>query len=238
MLFSSPVYSQVSGSIAGLTYSHGRSGMVVKPRGMPVNPNTTRQRAIRYAVARLGAYWGQILTADQRAAWRLYALNVPMKNALGQTIYLHGLNHFLRSNIPRLQAGVAIVASAPTIYDLGTFTPPTILSFGEIGPQIQIAIDITDEWTLTTGSHMLVYCGRPTGPSHKFYRHPWRYAGRADGAPGGIVSPVVVPAQWPWQTTIPPIPRNIAWIKCRISTADGRLSLPIILGPEPILLPP
>lgn len=225
MLFTSPVYSQASGSIAGLTYSHGRSGMIVKARRTPTNPNSARQRIIRHAVARLAPHWGQVLTNDQRDAWRLYAANVPMINALGQTIFLTALNHFARSNIIRIQIGAQIRDDAPTIFDLGTFTAPVLATAFEPTQTIIITFFPGDDWANETDSFLVGWSGRPVGPGHNFYRSPWRFGDSVEGDSPPPTSPLNVPAQWPIT-----VGQNI-WAYIRILRADGRVSLPVILGP-------
>lgn len=229
MLFTSPVYSQVSGSIAGITYSHGRSGIITKTRSTPTNPNTARQRTIRHAIARLGSYWGQILTETERAAWRLYASNVAWTNPLGQTTFLTGQNHFTRCNVPRIQASIDILEAAPKIYDLGTFTPPTITAIPSGLQAFIITFDNTDDWANIVDGHMLCYGGRPTGPGTGFYSGPWRYAGKQTGNPVPPVSPVAFTT--PWRITS----GQICWIQIRIIQGDGRLSSPVVLGPKTVL---
>lgn len=228
MLFTSPVYSQVSGSIAGITYAHGRSGMITKARRKPTNPDSERQRTVRTAIRTLAPYWGQVLTTEMRAQWSMYASNVPIKNALGQTIFLTGSNHFIRCNVPRIQAGIEILEDAPANFNLGTFTAPTIDQFWSNFDRIMIGFTITDEWVSTVGGFMLVYAGRPTNVGQGFFKSPWRYVGKVVGQVIAPATPQSFAAPWPWAAD------NIAWIKCRIIQADGRMSLPIILGPEAI----
>ncbi len=228
MLFSSPVYSQASGSIAGITYGHGRSGMYSRARRKPTDPNSFRQATVRQIMASLMPKWGEELGASQRAAWNLYGSNVSWPNVLGQTIFLTGHQHFLRCNAPRLQAGIAIVLDAPVIFDLGTFTVPTFTVAND-GPQAGIAFDDTDEWATTVGGFMLVWPGRPVGPGRNFYRRPWRFGTKIVGNPTPPITPFPATPQWPW-----PI-GNIAWVYCRIIQTDGRLSFPIVLGPRTIV---
>lgn len=229
MLFSSPVYSQVSGSIAGITYFHGRSGLATRARSTPVNPNTARQRTIRHAIATLGSYWGQTLTGTERAAWRLYASNVPWTNPLGQTTFLTGQQHFTRCNVPRIQADIAILAAAPTIYDLGTWTAPTIFAAHETPPSITISFDKTDDWASTVGGFMIVYGGRPTGQGQNFFGGPYRYGDKYSGKPGPPGSPATIIYPWPISVG------QRVWAYVRIIQIDARLSLPIVLGPETVV---
>jgi len=100
---------QMSGSIAGNTYARNRYGNYARARTKPVNPNSAQQQVIRGAMQELTTRWAQTLTALQRAAWNLYGTNVAMLNKLGETIKLSGFNHYLRSNIPRVQIGTGMV---------------------------------------------------------------------------------------------------------------------------------
>ena len=227
MLFTSPVYSQASGSIAGITYSHNRGGMYTRARVTPTDPSSQRQQAMRTAMGVLAAYWGQTLSGAQRAAWNLYADNVPWLNPMGQSIFLTGQQHFNRVNTVRLQLGFTLEADAPIIYDLGTFTAPT-LDTATDGPLVEIGFNNADLWANNYGGAMCVYCGKSVGPGRGFYRGPWRLSGYIAGDPSPPASPGVLTPEWPWSAG------NICWVQIRVLQIDGRMSLPVILGPKTI----
>lgn len=228
MLFISPLFSQASGSVAGLTFAHGRAGMTVRARSSPTNPDTFRQRAIKHILARLSPHWGDTLEQARRDEWNLYAANVVMTNVLGQPFHLTGQNHFLRANIPRIQSGISLLERAPTVFDLGTFTPPVLSDATELPPHFTISFDNSDDWATTDGGHMLIYEGRPTGPGREFFNGPYRFAALVDGDPIPPGSPVAVISVWRLITG-----RRL-WVRIRIIQADGRLSLPIVLGPRTV----
>ncbi len=228
MLFTSPVYSQASGSIAGITYSHNRGGMYTRARVTPTDPSTALQQILRAAMGVLAPFWGNTLTAGERAAWTLYADNVPWINPLGQTIFLTGQQHFLRINTVRLQIGLQILTAAPIIFDLGTFTAPSIdsaLTF----PQLLINFTNTDAWANAVGGFMLFYQGRAQGQGRNFYRGPWKFGGPIAGDPSPPSSPQLVAVSQVW-----PIGSRI-WSHVRVIQVDGRMSLPVILGPETVV---
>ena len=227
MLFTSPVYSKASGSIAGITYSHNRGGMYTRARVTPTAPSSSFQQTIRAAMGTLAPYWGQTLTENQRAAWNLYAANVPWQNALGETIYLTGQQRFLRVNVVHLQFVKPIIDDGPTVYDLGTFTAPTLTTLND-GPGFSINFTNTYDWASNVGGYLVPYCGKSIGPGRGFYRGPWQRAGMIAGAEVPPESPAVFSARFPWSAG------NIAWVQCRILQVDGRMSLPIILGPGTI----
>lgn len=228
MLFTSPVYSQASGSIAGITYSHNRGGMYTRARVTPTDPSSGRQQTIRAAMGTLAPYWGETLSSAQRAAWDLYGANLPWINPLGQTIFLTGQQHFIRCNVVRVQHILGILGDAPEVYDLGTFTPPTIDSAKDDNT-FEIGFDNTDAWANAEGGYLIPNAGIQQGPGRTFYRGPWRTMGSVNGAG----APPADPAER--TTSYPPLTvGNIVWIQCRIIQVDGRLSLPIVLGPKTI----
>jgi hypothetical protein len=225
MLFTSPIFSQASGSIGGTTFAHNRGGMYTRARVTPTDPSSEYQQTVRAAMGSLAPYWSQTLTPEERLAWKDYAANVAMTNRLGQTVYLTGQQHFIRCNVPRIQAGIAILEAAPTTYDLGTFTPPTIDEITD-DSAISVAFTNTDDWAIAVGGYLLIYGGKNQGVGRGFYKGPWRYAGKIAGA--------VEPPSSPGSATsrYVPVVGNLMWLQCRIIQVDGRLSLPIVLGPE------
>lgn len=228
MLFQSPVYSKASGSIAGITYSHNRGGMYARARATPTDPSSGRQQIIRGIMSFLSSYWIDTLSQLQRDAWNQYGDNVDMTNRLGETIKLSGQQHFLRSNVGCVQAGIAVNPTAPTIFNLGTYTPPTI-SEANADEEIDVAFNAADPWAIADGGFLLVYVGSPQSPGIGYFKGPWRYGGKVVGA--------VIPPTSPEEIESPFV-LNIdqkLWLKCRVVQVDGRVSNPIYLGPETVV---
>lgn len=175
----------------------------------------------------LAPYWGDTLTQVQRNVWTLYGDNVPWLNPLGQTIFLTGQQHFNRINTVHLQIGEAIIADAPVIYNLGTFTTPTF-SLATAAPLCEVSYDNTDAWANGAGGFLVVYCGKSISIGRKFYRGPWRYAGHVTGDAVPPVSPFSQHPGWNWGAG------NNTWVQLRVIQTDGRMSLPVILGPRQV----
>jgi hypothetical protein len=228
MLFKSPIFSQASGSIGGTTFAHNRGGMYTRNRVIPTDPQTALQVAVRNAMKSLAAYWSSTLDAGQRAAWADYAANVAMTNRLGDQVFLTGQQHFLRSNVARVQAGLSIIEDGPTVYDLGTFTPPAI-SQVSVASDINIAFTEADAWVNADDAAMIVFTGRPVNPGVSFYKSPFRLAGTVLG---NAMTPPSTPATITPAYTL--VEGNNVSIKLRISQADGRLSAAMIYGPVEI----
>jgi len=211
-----------SGSIGADTYSHNRFGQYVRNRTKPVNPNTARQIAVRSALAQLTDRWAQILTDAQRTAWNLYAAGVVMKNALGEDILLTGFNHYLRSNVIAIQAGMTVVDDGPTVFELPDQDPLFSQTSSEATQAISFVFDDAAAWVDEDDAYLVKFEGMPQNPQRNFFAGPWRLIGTIAG---DSASPPTTPDE---ET---PIPYAITegqrlWCYGRIRRADGRLSAP------------
>lgn len=216
-----PEGTQVSGSIGGTTWSHNRYGAYKRNRSVPVNPNTGRQVLVRNAVRGLMIRWNNVLTQAERDAWDVYAANVTWLNKLGQSVNLTGGAHYIRSNVPRIQAaGVgAIVDVAPVIFNLATAEQTLGCTASEATQQASVTFDNTQPWANEDDGYQFVFGGLPKNASINFFRSPYRYMDSIDGdALAAPVSPQLI--NWPW----PFAQGNQLWLKTRVSRADGRLS--------------
>jgi hypothetical protein len=224
MKFKGTIIGEASGSFASLTFSHNRGGQYVRQRAVPVNPGTVEQQANRNSIAELTSRWQEVLTQAQRDAWTTYSDNVPIRDSLGEPRAVGGLPMYCRSNVPRLQTGLPRVDDAPTIFDLGAFTTPSIDS---VTPPtgLDIAFDNTDDWANEDDSAMIILASRPQSPAINFFKGPYRLSGFIAG---NAITPPTSPA-----TLVLPFPVATGtqlFIQGRVSRADGRLSSPFRLG--------
>jgi len=197
MKFLSQLVTKASGSVGGITYAHNRGGMIQRARRTPVNTNTAQQQAIRNAMAMCVAAWNATLTEDQRNMWRVYAAGTPVIGKLGTQIQLSGLNMFCRGNVPRIQAGLAMIATGPDVTGLPVFTNPT-LTYSEADQEVSVTFTNTDTWANVTGSAMLVYLSMPQNVGKQYFAGPYRYAGKIAGATGSPPSsPATIAVPWP-----------------------------------------
>jgi len=225
MLFKSQVLTQASGSVGGLTYSHNRFGMYTRARTVPVNPNSSRQQAMRMYLDSVVTYWTETLTEAERESWRVYAANVPVVNKLGDTVNLTGQQQFIRSGVPWLLAGkdLADIATAPTTFDTGD---PGNLTFTIITAATNVAIiTVTGApaWAADDDAGLLAFFGNPQNPSVSFYKSPFRFGGFVPGDSG---TPVVT-AQFDSDNCDPAIDFTAGqkcFIRVRALLSDGRLT--------------
>lgn len=228
MKFLSQIMTSSSGSVNGLTASHNKGGSYFRARVVPVDPQTARQVAVRNALTQLVAAWTNTLTLTQRNAWNLYALNVPVIDVLGQTISLSGQQHFIRSNVPRIQTlgtGIAgAVLDGPTIFNTGEVD--TLASFAMAAPFTSTyTFDATLPWVSEDNAFLLSWYGRPINASVSFFKGPYRIgpeiAGEVAMPPTSPVVQIVAFVYTAGQKV---------FAYSRISRADGRLSARFVLA--------
>lgn len=212
---------QMAGSIAGDVFARNRYGNYSRARTKPTNPNTAGQQSVRAALTALTARWSQTLTAAQRTAWNLYASNVAMLNRLGESIYLSGYNHFIRSNLTRQRvAALSLVDDGPTIFELPGKDPTLSISASEATQQISTTFDNTQAWANESGGYLFLYQGQPQNSQRNFFGGPWRRLKVVIGDPTPPSSPDVT------DVVFAIAEGQHQWLYARISRADGRLSEP------------
>ena len=213
--------TQMSGSIAGNTFARNRYGNYVRSRTKPVNPNSTLQNLARARVGSLSQAWRTALDAAERIAWATYAAAVAMKNKLGETTYMTGFNHYIRSNTVRLQVGLAALEPGPTELALPEKDPILAVSASVATQILTMVYDVDQPWMSEAGAFLAVYQGEPQNETRNFFAGPWRYAGHIDQnvAPTYTITP---------SYTL--VLGQKVWVYARIGRADGRLSEPMVVS--------
>jgi len=212
-----PEGQQRSGSIGGTVWSHNRSGVYIRNRSIPVNPNTDRQSAVRNAVRAISIAWETILTQVQRDAWDVYAANVTWQNRLGQSINLTGLNHFIRCNTPRVMNAIARVDAAPVIFDLAAADTELTASAEELTQLITVNGDLLHPWIGEANAWYFISMGIPQNASRRYFGGPWRQLAAIPGA-GPPPFPALLATAFPFAEG------NRIWVRSRVARGDGRLS--------------
>lgn len=213
---------QRSGSIGATVYSHNRSGAYIRARSVPVNPATDRQIAARNRMDYLVDAWKTTLTQAQRDAWEQYAAGTPWLNKLGDSIYLTGLNMYVRTNTLVLQAGGTDIDTAPGVLGVAAAEQDLAVVASEAAHTLSVSYDDTADWCDLAGAYQLVYMGAPVNPGIKFFGGPYRFAKAIAGddiAPPS--SPEVIPTgDVPWTF----VEGQRIWVRTRIVLDDGRVS--------------
>ena len=218
MKFKSIIITQASGSVAGITFSRNRSGAYVRQRAMPTNPNSPQQQAVRAALSQLSILWQDTLTPAERTAWQTYADNVPVTDRIGESIFLTGLNHYIRSNVGRLQAVQPRVDAAPVIFNLGDFTAPGF-ELDQASAEVDVTFTDTDEWANEDDAAMFIFGSVAKDPTINFFKGPYRLLGSIEG---DSITPPTAPAAITVNGAIAVGQRM--FFRAIVSRADGRLS--------------
>lgn len=214
-----PEGTQISGSIGGTTWSRNRFGAYKRGRSMPVNPRTARQVAVRNAVRSLAIAWQIDLSQAQRDGWDQYGANVNWTNALGQSVNLTGLNHYVRSNTALVTAFLPRVDDAPTAFNIGAAELALSGIASEATQEISVGFDITGKWVDQDNAFEFISMGQPQNSGITFFGGPWRQFLRLAGdAVSPPTSPVSQPAPFPFAEG------QRIWLRSRVLLADGRLS--------------
>ena len=219
MKFKSGFMTMASGSMGGMTASHNRFGQYLRSKVVPVNPNTSRQVAVRNYLATLAIRWKQTLTAAQRSAWETYAVNTETIDNLGSSRTLTGLNWYVACNSLRLLAGLAIVDDGPTEFGLAQLSPVSAAVTGS-NDTAAVTFANTDQWATEVGGALLVFGSVGKSPSISFFAGPYRYANKVAGA----VSPPTSPANIVLVDNVAATQK--VFLKAVAIQADGRISNP------------
>lgn len=211
----------ISGKIAGWVFSHNKGGQYIRNIGITVNPNTDRQVTVRAVMAFLTDRWANTLTAAQRTAWNLYGSSVSVVNRIGDSVYLSGFNHYIRSNFIAKMVPYPLIDAGPTVFELPAQDPTLAVTASEATQVLTMAYDDTMDWATEDGAYMFFFQGKPKNPQINFFGGPWRFIGSVAGIdPGGPVEPHAGPAQFAFAEG------QHQWVYARIMRADGRLSNP------------
>lgn len=219
-LILSNIISQASGSVGGLTFTNNASGMVLRSKTMPTNPNTAAQQVVRNAMKTLAGIWNEDLDDEEVDSWIAYAAQVLVPNALGVPRKISAYSHFIACNSARLQAGLSVVETAPVDTWLPTFTLPTFVVDAS-DDTIAVTFTPADDWANETGGAMLIYASAGLNPGRIRNYGSFKFAGRILG---NAATPPASPATIALPTLVGESLR-VHW-RVRVTRADGRLSSP------------
>ncbi len=171
-----------SGSIAGHTHSHNRAGQYKRNRRSPVQPIGTGRRATVRAAFAAGSVGFSALTGPQQDAFSSFAASHPVTDSLGQSIILTGHQMFVRMSIQRINVGLAL-----------STTPPSVLSTASIAPAVftmSVSGGASLAWTAGDGSGFVtLQLSRPMSSGRRFMKTFWQAAFTADDS-----TPITYPA--------------------------------------------
>jgi len=163
-----PILTDARGSIAGCTFSRNRSGLLIRQRVKPIDPNTPAQAQSRDRVRDLQYAWRSTLDATDRIGWSALADSVAGTNMLGSPIRLTAVNHFIAVNSLRLCQGAAILHVAPP--PPATTQIPDLIFVGTtaLGIKLTSITPISDP-----GDLIFIRMSDAHSVTRNFYKTPW-----------------------------------------------------------------
>lgn len=211
--------TEMSGSIGGSVFAHNRFGHYARPRTKPVNPHSARQEKQKAILSYLAEAWHTECDAAQRALWEVYASAVALTNRLGETIYLTGYNHFIRTNCVIKTWGTGIFLDAPSILSLAEKDDTLTCSEEDIAGQTFTFTFSAVGWAANGDNkgRMLLYQGMPQLVSRNSFASPWRYIDVVDPIEGAAGTGT-------YAAVFPFALGQKVWFMGRIMTASGRCS--------------
>lgn len=109
-----PMATHISGSVGGTTYSHNRYGLYSRRRAIPVTATSSYAVNAKTRLSNRSQAW-QGLTAAQRLAWREWAADHPVIDALGQQQLLTGHAAYVALNTRIDAMGGTAITDPPII---------------------------------------------------------------------------------------------------------------------------
>jgi len=164
-----PVVAEARGQMGGVVFSRNRYGLYIRNNSSPVNPNSSRQVAIRALFTQMSQHWRDTLTAAQRAAWELYAAGTPLRDQFGLPQLITGANMYCRFNVPWVDIGETRVDNAPPAGGQAAMLSTTLT--GTTGAGVQLTAYSP---TLAANDRIYVKCSTAAmSQAREFFNGPW-----------------------------------------------------------------
>lgn len=218
----------LSGSIGSTTASHNRFGPYFRSKVIPVNPNTSRQQAVRSVFTTLVNAWNNTLTQVQRDGWSNWAAMTTIQGKDGNPINITGQNAYIRFNTVRLQIGQNRVDAPPTVFNNGAPVTGFFSSVGidtnEIGILAgDLSTTIAIGGAASVDGDLAVWFGGPVNTSRKFFKGPYQFSLTAAVAADDVLV-VLVNSVTSLEQDIVLVDGQIRSLRARMIYDDGRLS--------------
>jgi hypothetical protein len=208
-----------SGSQAGTTASHNRSGQYYRSRRSPVQPVGTGRRAIQRAnFGSASSAWASLSAANQ-AAWISWAAGHPVTDSLGQSITLTGQNAFVSIGSQLLNCGQPL----PTIPPVSTVTGSPVVSVFTVTHGGVITITMVGGGAAT--DFILLSFAAPVSAGVTFQKTFWQMMHLAGNSTGGATYGTAYIAQF---GTIPAGTK--VFVKLTPVNQYGFTGVPVILS--------
>ena len=163
IIFSGAGITEIRGKAGGSVFSRNASGAFWRNRVNPVNPQTSRQMAVRGGFTAISTQWRD-LTDAERQAWSDFAPTMPFQDALGQSKVYTGNQLFMKLNQSLSQASPAtpLLTSPPSPVTAPVLTVSSLLVNNDAGEAI--ATFVISPTTVPAGFVMRVFATPSLSP--------------------------------------------------------------------------
>ena len=186
----SPIISDIRGSIGGVCFSRSRHGVTIRRSITPTKGQSNTQSLSRAYYTQAIAYWRTTLTDDQRLAWNAAAQTITFRNRLGDPTQPSGFQVFMRSALNSVAGFHTFHATPPSplVYQFPLHT----ISWDEAADEILFESPTNQFAAHTT---YIIYSVSPDFPPSVYSpRGPWTYAGVIGFLPNIPFSEQLLPA--------------------------------------------
>ena len=157
----------IRGSVGPAVFSKSHSGLTIRSRVKPINPNTSRQSLSRSYLATAAQAWSSTISATDRANWIAAAAALPATNRVGVATTLTAGQLYCRIQAFRQLVNLSILddpAPAQT-----AAAPALVLSYSAGNIRINAA-----PTNLTTDGELALFVSGPWTTAREYPRGPWR----------------------------------------------------------------
>jgi len=164
-------FGEFSGKLAGMVFARNRGGAYVRRYVTPLNPSTSKQRAVRERFALRANEWQQ-LGEDARAAWHEYANTkflplVGTGNGTGQNAFLSNRQAVANANVAAAATSFNVELVSRTDFPLPEQPPnAALVADVKVGSLVYVPSIINATYN---GSHLTVSVSNDTGESAETY---------------------------------------------------------------------
>ena len=175
-----PLLGSLRGRLAGNVFSHNKGGDYVRIGTAPTNPQTLRQQITRTILGTFAATWSSSLSQAQRDGWDTYAAANPVKNSLGQDVFINGLDWYVKANARLADAGLTAVLNAPI------FGAPNGLATLAVDISAATTVDVTFTNAIGADEALILWGSLPVSVGstpNKAQTRLMGYSGLAEASP-------------------------------------------------------
>lgn len=165
----SALVSEMRNKLNGSVFSKNRGGNYLRNKVTPVNPNTSRQTAVRSALAGFASGF-RALTAAQIAAWNAAVSSFPYTDIFGDVKTLSGIQLYIKLNMNLTTAGQSAISSPPAPVGVDPLTSAAAAAAAGGAKTFTFAAT-----PVPAGHTLIIECTPSVSPGRTFVKNQYRF---------------------------------------------------------------